>query len=104
MRGFVRNTLAGDDGYYLRNELSVREHVVIGRERISSRFYVGYDTGEVWNRSEGVPSGRLAGMALGMSANWRGATFELFNTRPLTLESSMTKESSQTWFRLAYSF
>ena len=104
VRGFVRNTLAGDDGYYLRSELSVREPVVIGSAVIGSRFYIGYDTGEVWNRAEGVPSGRLAGMVLGLSANWRGATFDLFNARPLTLASNMIKESSQTWFRLAYSF
>lgn len=104
VRGFVRNTLAGDDGYYLRNELSVRQPVVIGGETISSRIYAGYDTGEVRNRVANVPQGHLAGMVVGMSINLRGATFDLFNTRPISLPDTMVKESNQTWVRIAYSF
>jgi len=104
VRGFVKNTLSGDDGYYLRNEFSVRHPLVIDGETIGTRFYVGYDTGEVSNRVENIPQGRLAGMVIGLSANWRGATFDLFNTQPLTLPDGMTKESSQTWVRFAYSF
>ena len=104
VRGFVRNTLAGDDGYFLRNELSVRQPLVIGNETISSRIYAGYDTGEVKNRAADIPQGRLAGMVVGISINLRGATLDLFNTRPLTLPSNMTKEPSQTWFRASISF
>lgn len=104
VRGFVRNTLSGDDGYYWRNEVSVRQPLVIGSETISTRIYAGYDTGEVRSRTAGIPEGRLAGMVIGLSANWRGATWDFFNTRPLTLPDTMIKESSQTWFRVAYSF
>jgi hemolysin activation/secretion protein len=104
VRGFVRNTLSGDDGYYLRNEFSVRRPLVVGSETVGARFYVGYDTGEVSNRVQGIPQGRLDGMVVGLSANWRGATFDLFNTQALTLPDTMTKESSQTWARVAYSF
>lgn len=102
VRGFVGNTLLGDDGYYVRNELSVRQPLVIGNETITSRIYAGYDTGEVWNRVDNIPQGRLAGMVIGISINLRGATLDLFNTRPLSLPGFMTKESNQTWFRIAY--
>lgn len=104
VRGFVSNILSGDDGYYWRNEISVRQPLVIGSATVSTRFYAGYDTGEVRNRTPNIPQGRLAGMVAGLSANWQGATWDFFNTRPLTLPATMTKESSQTWFRVAYSF
>jgi hemolysin activation/secretion protein len=104
VRGFVNNTLSGDDGYYWRNEISVRQPVLIGSETIGTRVYIGYDTGAVRNRAENVPEGRLAGMVVGLSANWRGASWDLFTTRPLSLPDNMTKESSQTWFRVSYSF
>ncbi|AZP12265.1 ShlB/FhaC/HecB family hemolysin secretion/activation protein [Undibacterium parvum] len=103
VRGFVHNTLAGDDGYYWRNELSLRQPLILGGESMSSRIYLGYDLGEVKNRTANIPQGHMAGMAVGIAVNWRGATWELINTRPLALPATMTRESSQTWFRLAYS-
>ena len=104
VRGFVTNTLSGDDGYYWRNEISARQPVVIGNETIGTRLYMGYDSGAVRNRAANVPEGRLTGMVIGVSANWRGASWDLFATRPLSLPDNMTKESSQTWFRVSYSF
>jgi hemolysin activation/secretion protein len=103
VRGFVNNVLSGDEGYYWRNEISVRQPLNIGGETIFSRIYVGYDAGEVNNFTSNIPQGRLTGMAVGISVNWLGASWDLFNARPLTLPGSMTKESSRTWFRVAYS-
>jgi hemolysin activation/secretion protein len=102
VRGFVNNVLAGDDGYYWRNEISMRQPVTIGSETINGRIYAGYDTGEVRNIAPNIPQGRLSGMAIGMSVNWRGASWDLFTAWPLSLPGNMTKESSQTWFRVAY--
>jgi hemolysin activation/secretion protein len=104
VRGFVDNTLAGDSGNYWRNELSVRKPITIGGEVLSARFYAGYDLGEVSSQVDDVPQGRMSGMVVGISANLHGASLELINTRPLSLPDTMTKESSQTWFRVAYSF
>ena len=104
VRGFVRNTLSGDDGYYWRNEISVRQPIVISGETVSGRVYAGIDTGRVTNRAPNIPEGRLTGVAVGFSAAWKGITFDLFNTRPLNLPGNMNKESSQTWFRISFSF
>jgi hemolysin activation/secretion protein len=104
VRGFVKNSLSGDDGYYWRNEFSLRKPLTIGNETISARFYAGYDTGEVRNRTANIPEGHLTGMVLGLFANWRGATWDFFATQPLNLPDNMIKEPCQTWFRVAYSF
>ena len=104
VRGFVNNSLSGDDGYFWRNEISVHKPITIGGEAVSARFYAGYDLGEVSSQVDDVPQGRMSGMVVGISTNWRGASLELINTRPLTLPNTMTRESNQTWFRVAYSF
>lgn len=104
VRGFVRNTLSGDNGYYWRNEISVRQPITISGETISGRLYAGIDTGRVTNRAPNIPEGRLTGIAVGFSAAWKGITFDLFNTTPLNLPGNMNKESSQTWFRVSFSF
>jgi hemolysin activation/secretion protein len=102
VRGFVRNSLSGDNGYYWRNELSIRQPLTIGGESVPTRFYVGYDTGEVANITANIPQGRLAGMALGLSANWRSATWDVFYSQPTTYAKNMTQEPGQIWFRLSY--
>ena len=103
VRGFVRNSLAGDDGFYWRNEFSVRQPIKVGGETVNGRIYAGYDYGRVRNLAPNIPEGSMSGMVVGVSANWKGLSVELFNTRPLMLPDSMKKESSQTWFRVSFS-
>lgn len=103
VRGFVRNTLSGDHGYYWRNELSTRVPLRFGDQTISARAFIGLDYGEVSNRAPGAVQGRISGGAFGISASWRGATWEWFQTRPLSGPSWMTLESAQTWFRVSFS-
>lgn len=104
VRGYVKNSLTGDDGYYWRNEVSVRQPIELGGEVISSRLYAGYDRGYVSNRVPGGAQGKLEGMVAGVSVNWRGASWDFYHTRPITMTSNMVRETGQTWFRLGYSF
>jgi hemolysin activation/secretion protein len=103
VRGFVRNTLSGDHGYYWRNELSTRVPVRIGSATLAGRVFVAFDLGEVSSRAPGVPQGMLTGMAVGASVSWMGASWDLFQTRPLSGPSWMTLEAPQTWFRVSFS-
>jgi hemolysin activation/secretion protein len=104
VRGFIRNTLSGDNGYYWRNELSLKQPVSLGSETLAARFFVGHDSGRVQNITPNIPNGSMTGMALGVAVNYLGGSWEFFNTRPLTLQTAMTKESSSTWFRLSAGF
>lgn len=103
VRGFVNNSISGDDGYYWRNEISVRKPISFGGEVVSTRFYAGYDFGDVSGFVGDAPKGGLSGMVVGVSANWSGVSLELINTRPISLPNTMTREPHQTWFRVSYS-
>jgi hemolysin activation/secretion protein len=103
VRGFVRNTLSGDHGYYWRNELSLRFPIAITDTPVAGRAFVAYDQGEVSNRATGAVSGKLAGCAAGFSFAWSGANWEWFVARPLSGPSGMNLESTQVWFRVSFS-
>ncbi len=102
VRGFVKNTLAGDHGYYVRNELSLRHMLPLGDSPLSTRWFVALDQGEVRNRAAGVPSGRLLGMAYGVSLQFKGGQFEVFGARPISFPNQFPKESPQGFARLSY--
>ncbi|MFI0546347.1 MAG: ShlB/FhaC/HecB family hemolysin secretion/activation protein [Brachymonas sp.] len=102
VRGFVKGSLAGDSGYYLRNDLSTRSVFAPAGQVFPVRWYAGLDMGSVRNRAAGVPQGALVGAALGASVNWQGASWDLSTTCPLATPQGMAKEGCQTWFRLGY--
>lgn len=104
VRGFVDDVLSGDDGYFLRNELALRQQIPLGSQTIPVRLYVAYDIGKVTSRTVDVPQGRMSGAALGMSFGWYNFTGEVFTTRPISLPDTMTREARQTWFRLSYGY
>jgi hemolysin activation/secretion protein len=101
VRGFVRNTLAGDDGYYWRNDLSVRfPFNAPGDLAGQLRPYVAIDHGYVSNRMAGVPNGSLTGAALGISFSLGKASVDLFSGYPLRQPDFMRHEGISTFFRL----
>lgn len=103
VRGFSKNTLSADSGYYLRNELSVRPVFNAGSQAIATRLYAALDTGEVSSTLFGSPEARLTGMALGVSFAWKAASLELFHARPLFFPDSFSREAPQTWVRMTVS-
>lgn len=102
VRGFLRNTISGEKGYFWRNELSMRFPVNLGETPIAGRAFLAYDLGEATSRAPGTPSGRLTGCAFGFSVAWKGATWEWFHARPLSGPAWMNLESPQTWFRVSF--
>jgi hemolysin activation/secretion protein len=101
IRGFRNNTLSGDHGWTSRNEVSVQPSLALGSVAVPVRFYLGVDIGGVSNRAPDVPGGRLAGIAVGLSATWAGISVDLFNARRLSQPDFLPREASQTWLRLA---
>lgn len=103
VRGFSRNSLSGDKGYYLRNEVSMRPTFNVGSEAIAPRLYVALDTGKVGGKVPGPFEGSLTGMALGVSVAWKAVSVDLSYARPLSFPSFFSREAPQTWVRMSFS-
>lgn len=102
VRGFARNSLGGDRGFYWRNELSLPGEFTVAGERVGGRVYAGFDFGRVSGVATGSPAGSLAGATVGWAAQWRGATWEFFHCLPVARPDTMPSEPAQSWFRLSY--
>lgn len=103
VRGFLVNTLSGDNGYFWRNDVSLPWQTTLGNQPLAGRAYVGYDFGNVTNRAPGVPSGSISGATLGVAFVWRGLSMDLFASRATHRTSSMTSEGTLYSVRLSYS-
>jgi hemolysin activation/secretion protein len=102
VRGFRDNTLSGDHGWISRNELSVYPALPLGAMTLPLRLYAAIDAGGVSDRHSGLPQGRLAGAALGVSVSWKGMTVDLFHARPLSQPDSFRREPAQTWLQISH--
>jgi len=98
VRGFVNNTLSGDNGWYVRNELAV--HPVLPLMNLPVRVYAGVDYGRVSNRAPDVPEGALSGRVIGASASWKGMSIDVSNARAMHQPGVFRREGSRTWIRL----
>jgi hemolysin activation/secretion protein len=99
VRGFSLNSISGDKGYYLRNELSSVRTLNLGGQAVAFRLYGAVDTGRVASIAQGALDGRLTGMALGATFSWKALALDLMVAAPISLPSFFTRESPQTWVR-----
>lgn len=105
VRGFTNSTISGDHGYYLRNEVSTRRNFSRGQIAGSYKPWVALDHGGVTSRNDGVQEGHLTGVAAGVQFSLRkGPSLEVFVARPVSLPDELTRESSESWARLSFSF
>lgn len=102
VRGYVNNSLNGDNGYYWRNDLSLRLPTSAFNRQGVFKPYLSLDVGRVTQRVSGLaPEGTLSGVTLGASWTVGQASVELSNSRPLTLPGWMPREGGVTYFRLS---
>lgn len=101
VRGFRETSLAGDRGFYARNDLSLSLPV---QGKISGvlRPFIGCDVGNVAQRY-GNPGGTLAGFAAGASMSVGRASFDLTSTRPLYVPNALHRDQNYTFLRASYS-
>lgn len=99
VRGFVNNTLLGDKGNELRNEISLFDTLNIGTA-LPVRWYAALDAGESRSTIRENRRGGLVGMALGAVASWKGGSYELFYAQPIASPAFFDQERPQLFFRL----
>lgn len=104
VRGFQNFTLAGDNGYYVRNELALPWQVSSeAAGTLAGRVYAGFDWGNVTNRAPGVPSGSLSGATLGVGLFWKTVAIDAFAARAVRAPSSQFREGTLFSLRLSAS-
>jgi hemolysin activation/secretion protein len=101
VRGFMVNTLSGDSGYFLHNDLSAPWATTVGDVPLTGRAYVGFDFGSVTNIPPGLPSGSLSGVTLGVSMGWRTLSVDLFASRAAHKPASLPSEGTIYSIRLS---
>lgn len=98
VRGFDgENNLAGDQGWFLRNDLALT--LKPGHE-----FYLGIDHGEVGGpASNGLLGQRLSGAVLGLRGGYNGFSWDLFAGRPLAKPQGFPTSERVLGFSLNWS-
>lgn len=104
VRGFTNTTFSGDRGFTWRNDVSLKfPFDALGKSGVI-KPYAALDYGRVSNKSGlAAESAALTGAALGVSVNLGAASWEIFNSRPLSVPTGYAREASSTWFRLSVS-
>jgi len=110
VRGFRQTSIAGDSGFYWRNELGMPVPLAKifgdGAPRGTLRPYVAWDYGRIWGKY-GVPGGTLAGSTVGFMLSSGSFSMQLGYSRPEIASSRLAgtaTEDRYTYVRLALDF
>lgn len=100
VRGFDgEQTLSGERGWYLRNELEF----ALGASGQS--LYGGVDHGRVGGPSTEALTGKhLTGGVLGLRGTWQGAYYDIFLSVPIQKPDGFTSAHPATGFQIGYQF
>jgi hemolysin activation/secretion protein len=103
VRGFRNGSIAGDEGYYWRNELSMPLKIETALRPLNIKPFFGYDMGSVSNHY-GVIGGDLSGLAFGLSASMAPVSMNLTVAKALKKPSRLEDEKFQLFANIAISF
>lgn len=105
VRGFYNSSMAGDDGYYLRNEVSLQQPLgeLFGFST-TLKPYLALDGGKVQSIAADTPEGTLVGGAAGVTLTAGSLLIDTFISRPFRDGGHVEDEGSTAFARLSYSF
>lgn len=103
VRGYKEDSLSGDSGYYLRNELSYNLYM---KKAGVLTPYIGYDYGEIWNNftDDKYKKGYISGYALGLKYSINEFYFDLTYSKPLNVSNYITKNQDEVYFKFGVRF
>lgn len=105
VRGFKEDSLAGDHGLYLRNDLTLNHPLTLPGNRAGLlRPYLGLDIGRVWNRElDDVGQGRLSSASFGIGLHIKPLSLDLVHSRPIDKPQFNRDLGGSTYFTLSLS-
>ncbi|WP_312959588.1 ShlB/FhaC/HecB family hemolysin secretion/activation protein [Stutzerimonas nitrititolerans] len=103
VRGFNEESIAGDHGYYWRNELALnRPFLLPSGHPALLRPFIGMDYGKAWNR-EDESAGDLSSASLGVSVMTGPLSLNLTLAHPLNSPKYETDQGDSLAFSLSLS-
>lgn len=105
VRGFVKNAMSGDSGFYWRNELAWHTQLQLAGVSTKNKVFAGFDFGRISNNNPDplLPRGNMTGYVMGVTSQVEKMTLDLFWTKANSLPATMKLEGPQTWVRVSYS-
>ncbi len=111
MRGFQRESLAGDNGGYVRNEVSIpllpknSLPLDLATTLGEPRLYAGYDAGFIhWDKHDAYERGVLQGAALGLRTSGGFLDTDLCLSKPLAAPSFMNNRDWEFYWSFSSNF
>lgn len=100
VRGFKENSIMGDKGFYIRNELSCSYKIF--------EPFIAYDTGRVkdvykdeFYRKNG---NEMSGISIGLRTYYKGFVGSITYSKPLSAPSYIEKNPQEVYISISYSF
>ena len=106
VRGFKNQSLSGDRGISLRNELS---WTIPGFSHLGENFFesnslfIGYDFASVTPNNLNNNRGQIEGIAFGINSNNKNTSFSLTLSKSIRTTENL-KEESSLWLQLSFNF
>lgn len=100
VRGFNDESIAGDNGYYWRNELALTRVLT---PSLLVRPFVAVDYGKAWNREDQAP-GEMSSLSLGMTASSGPASLTLTLAHPLQSPKATGDQGDSLAFNLSLAY
>jgi hemolysin activation/secretion protein len=104
VRGFSRYSMSNDTGWFIRNDVGLRNAFSIGGYSGDWRVYAGLDGGHVRGHRGDGDSGSLAGAALGVSVRLGSAMLDTYVMRSVHRPDWLPDEGARVQAALSFSF
>jgi len=104
VRGFIDEAIANDDGFFLRNDLTLLKNYTVGLQTVSFRPMAAIDVGAAGSVHPGTQDGTLAGAAVGADLACGPFDFNVLGGHPLIRPGTVYDPGYNALGRLSVTF
>lgn len=103
VRGYRNNSISGDSGYYVRNDLFIPSTLTFESYNIKIKPSISFDMGKIKNHHE-QEGGRLSGGSLGLNIAWNQFSLDISANKAFSYPDSMKDEGTLYFAKLSANF
>ncbi len=91
VRGYRNSSIAGDTGFYVRNDLSMPKTLSFKSQNFRIKPSMAFDFGEIKDRYD-TKGGFVSGMSMGLNLGFSALTLDIALSKPLSMPKTMRDE------------